>query len=204
MRKVIAWTLGILVRIDMVYVGCSSIMTQDFLMGETKVATGKVIKVFPSKEVQTMNRKIKYVYSVGDKFYADFKKLGTQDDKQAIGNELKVLYSVNNPEWNRVERLIPNSQRYRSTKFYSSKKEGYIDLELNNGIFIYKEFADGGKIVNDFIGEYKITNDTLKFRHYLLGNNNPENYRPTQFVFDKKYGTRIIIETKTKRIFKRF
>jgi len=176
-------------------------MTQDFLMGDTNVVSGKVIEIFPSKEVQTFQRKIKYVYSVNGNFYSDFENLGTHDEKQAIGNKVTVIYSVNNPERNKVNKLFTDhiSQRAR---YYSSKKDGYIELELINGIFNYREFKDGGKMVNDFVGEYKLSNDSLKFKHYLLKQNKLENYRPTLFVFDRKNRNQII-DPKTKQVYKR-
>lgn len=176
-------------------------MTKDFLMGETKVVSGKVIEVFPSKEVQSFQRKIKYVYSVGDKYYSDFDNLGTLDEKQTIGNKVRVRYSVNNPERNKVEKLFTNHVS-QSAKYYSNIKDGYIELELINGIFNYREFKDGGEIVNDFVGAYKISNDSLKFEHYLLGQNEPENYRPALFVFDHKKINQII-DPKTKQVYKR-
>ena len=201
-RKGIAWTFGIILGSVLAYLAWSSLMTPEFLMGETKTVTGKVIEVFPSKEVKSFKRKIKYVYPAGGKYYVDFKKLGTHDEKQAIGNEVKVLYSVDNPERNKVERLITRDVRFRKVKYYSSKDDGYIEMQLNNGVFTYQEFVDQGKIINDFVGQYEIENDSLKLKQYTFENEDVENHAPTLFVFDKKHRNQII-DTKTKRIFKR-
>ena len=202
MRKGITWTFGIILGSVLAYVIWSSLMTRGFLMGETNVVTGKVIEVFPSEEVKSYKRKVKYVYNVNDKYYLDFKKLGTRDEKQSIGNEVKVLYSVKNPERNKVERLISRDIRYRRVKYYSSKNDGYFELQLNNDIFRYKEFAGQGEIRCNFVGQYEIKEDSLKLEHYIFENDDFEKREPTLFVFDKKHRDQII-DTNSQRIFKR-
>ncbi len=201
-KKVIVWVAGILIGAILGYVVWNGIMDPNFFLGETKAVFGKIIDVFPSNEVKTFKRKVKYVYQVGDKYYVDFKKLGTNDEKQAIGNSVKVVYSINNPERNRVESLITNDTRYNKVKYYSDKEEGYMEVVLNNGVFNYKEYAGKGKIMNDFVGEYSIKDDSLKFEHYLSAESNLKMERPTLFIIDYKNENQLI-ESKTKRIFKR-
>ena len=176
-------------------------MTPNFLLGKTGVTTGKIIDVFPSDEVKTYRRKIKYIYSVNNEYYSDFKRLGTKDGGQKIGNDVKVIYSLKNPRRNNIEILL-NNKRTRSEKFYSNKKNGYIEMQLINGVFKYKEFAEQGKIVKDFVGEYSLDNDSLKFEHYYSGKNSVENQKSTLFVFDTKNSNRLI-DVKTKQIFRR-
>ncbi len=78
----------------------------------------------------------------------------------------------------------------------------YIELRLINGIFKYKEVAEGGKIIYDFVGEYKITNDSIKFMNYVFETDNENKNRPELFVFSPD-NHRQLIDLNTKRIFKR-
>ena len=77
-------------------------------MGKTSEISGKVIEIFPNREVQSHSRRIKYVYSVDDSFYVDFKKLGTKDARQEIGNDLKLIYSIKKPEKIKLKNFIQN------------------------------------------------------------------------------------------------
>ncbi|MCG6190319.1 hypothetical protein [Maribellus maritimus] len=195
--------MGVLFGSILAYTGWTGVGTQTFLMGKTSEISGKVIEVFPNKEVQNFSRKIKYVYSVDDNFYVDFKKLGTEDAKQEIGNDLKLIYSIKKPERNRVQRLSSNYDNSVGKKYYSTKENGYIELRLINGIFKYKEAAVGGKIIHDFVGEYKIINDSIKFENYIFETDNEHKNRPELFVLSPG-NHRQLVDVSTKKIFKRF
>lgn len=197
------WTLGVLFGSIMAYTGWTGFKTQTFLMGKTSEISGKVIEVFPNKEVQSYSRRIKYVYSVDNNFYIDFKKLGTEDAKQEIGNDLKLIYSIKKPKRNRVKSLSSKYDNSVGKKYYSTKENGFIELRLINGIFKYKEFAIGGKIIHDFVGEYKIINDSIKFENYVFETDNEHKNRPKLFVFSPE-NHRQLVDVNTKRIFKRF
>lgn len=196
------WTLGVLFGSMLAYTVWTGFGTQTFLMGKTSEISGKVIEIFPNKEVQSYSRRIKYVYSVDDNFYIDFIKLGTEDARQEIGNDLKLIYSIKKPEKNKVKSLSSKYDNSVGKKYYSTKENGFIELRLINGIFKYKEFAEGGKIIYDFVGEYKIINDSIKFMNYVFDTDNEHKNRPELFVFSPDNG-RQLIDLNTKRIFKR-
>jgi len=202
-RNINLLTLGVLFGSVLAYTGWTGFVTQTFLMGKTNEISGKVIEVFPNEEVQNYNRRIKYVYSVGDNSYIDFKKLGTEDAKQVIGNDLRIIYSIKKPGKNKVKRLSSNYDNSFGEKYYSTKENGFVELRLINGIFKYKEFAEGGKIIHDFIGEYKIIKDSIKFKNYILETDNEYKNRPELFVFSPD-NYRKLVDLNTKRTFKRF
>jgi hypothetical protein len=197
-----AWALVILIGSILFYTVWNCFVTPNFLMGKTNVVSGKIIEVFPSREVKSYSRRIKYVYTVNDKDYFDFKKLGTNDEKQEIGNHLKIVYSIKNPKWNKIERHLNNYRNSIGVKYYSNKDKGYIEMRLINGIFKYKEYRDGGKILHNFIGEYSLSNDSILFQHYHLDALANVNKRPKFFVVDSN-NYHQLIEAETKSFFKR-
>ncbi len=196
------WILGVLFGSILVYTGWTGFGTQTFLMGNTSEISGKVIEVFPNKEVQSYSRRIKYIYSVNDNFYVDFKKLGTEDAKQEIGNDLKLIYSIRKPKKNKVKSLSSKYDNSVGKKYYSTKENGFIELRLINGIFKYKEFAVGGKMIYDFVGEYKIINDSIKFENYIFETDNKNKTRPELFVFSPDNDCQLV-DLSTKKIFRR-
>lgn len=202
MRRISTWAFGILVGSLLGYISWNAFMTPNFLMGETDRVLGKVIEVYPSREVQSYSRRIKYVYAVDDKYYFDFKKLGTEDKRQVIGNDLKIVYSINKPKRHRIEKHLNNYRNSKGEKYYSNKEKGYIKMDLINGIFKYKEFVDGGEIVKNFVGEYAIVKDSLQFKHYSFNANVGVNNNPHFFVVDAN-NRRCLIESDTKQVFKK-
>ena len=75
-------------------------------------------------------------------------------------------------------------------------------MQLINGIFKYKEFAEKGKIINDFVGEYKIINDSIKFKNYVFETDDKYKNRPKLFVFLSDNESQLV-DLNTKRTFKR-
>ncbi|MGQ8336155.1 hypothetical protein ACUNWD_06350 [Sunxiuqinia sp. A32] len=184
MNKGKTWIFGILFGSILAFTGWNGFKNPIFLMGDTQKVKGKIIEVFPSKEVQNYSRKIKYVYAVDNSYYCDFKKLGTSAEPQAIGNDIEIVYSINNPKWNKVTKLLNNYKNSDGEKYYSNKDSGYIEMHLINGIFKYKEFAEQGVNIHDFVGEYSILNDSIKLKHYHLHNDSITSQHPLIFVFD--------------------
>jgi hypothetical protein len=197
------WGLGVLLGSILAYTGWAGFKTQTFLMGKTGEISGKVIEIFPNEQVQSYSRRIKYIYSVDDNYYVDFKKLGTKDARQEIGNDLKLIYSIKKPEINRVKSLSSTYDNSVGEKYYSTIGKDYIELQLINGIFKYKEVAEGGNIIHDFVGEYKITNDTINFENYVFETDNENKSRPELFVFSPD-NYRQLVDLRTKKTFKRF
>ncbi len=204
MRKgnILLWDLGVVFGSILAYTGWNGFGTQPFLMGKTSEISGKVIEIFPNEEVQNYNRKVKYVYTVNDHYYVDFKKLGTEDARQEIGNDLRLIYSIKNPKKNKVERLSSLYNNSDGEKYYSTKGYGFIELRLINGIFKYKEFAEGGKLIHDFVGEYEIINDSILFENYVFETDNENKNRPELFAFSSD-NNRQLVDLNTKRTFKK-
>lgn len=169
---------------------------------ESKKVNGRIIAVFPSNEVRTYKRGVKYAYTVDGKSYIDFKKPGTKTEKQFIGNQVLVSYAVNNPESNRVVKFFNDHKRFREIKFYSNLEYGFIELRLINGVFKYKKYANGGKLINSFVGDYTISGDSLKLNHYYFEKDSITIARPELFVEDKNVFDQIN-EVGTNRAFKR-
>lgn len=127
-------------------------------------------------------------------FY-DFKKVDKQFGKQQIGNRVKIEYSERNPVWKKVKGFYKDFKNSDGEKFYYGEKVGYSEIALTNGVFTFKKFGDQGKIVNEFIGEYKFRNDSLivnsfankDFRYFLIVDSDS----------DKQ-----LIDSKTKMIYK--
>lgn len=195
--------LGVLLGSILAYTGWTGFKTQTFLMGKTGETSGKVIEIFPNDQVQSYSRKIKYVYAVDNNYYVDFKKLGTQDARQEIGNDLKLIYSIRKPGKNKVKSLSSTYDNSIGKKYYATSEDGFMELRLINGIFKYKESAVGGKIIHDFIGEYKIINDSIKFENYIFETDNEHKNRPELFVFSPD-NHRQLVDVSTKKYFKRF
>lgn len=202
MKQFFIWTLGISILVALTFFSWKYLIkTPNILLGETNVVTGKVVDVFPSSEVKSYSRKIKYVYQVDGIYYTDFKRLGTSDHKQAIGNELKVTYSINKPKRNKANNLSNKNRSSNAVKFYSNMDGGYLEMNLINGIFKYKEYADGGLILNDFVGEYLTYRDSVTFTYYQL-KPYESSERPVKWVLDGSRENNLIDPVK-KRIYKR-
>ncbi len=122
--NIILWGLGVLFGSILAYTVWTGFGTQTFLMGKTGEISGKVIEIFPNKEVQSYSRRIKYIYSVDDNYYVDFIKLGTEDARQEIGNDLKLIYSIKKPERNRVKSLSSTYDNSVGKKYYSTIGNG--------------------------------------------------------------------------------
>ena len=193
---------GVLFGSILAYIGWNGFETPTLLMGKTSEISGKVIEIFPNREVQSHSRRIKYVYLVDDSFYVDFKKLGTKDARQEIGNDLKLIYSIKKPEKNKIKRLYSKYDNSDGERYYSTKENGFIELQRINGIFKYKEFAEKGKIINDFVGEYKIINDSIKFKNYVFETDDKYKNRPELFVFLSDNESQLV-DLNTKRTLKR-
>jgi len=200
MKNGITWAIGILFGSLFAYACWNMMMNPTFLLGETTSVYGKIIDVFPSREVNTYRRRVKYVYAADDKFYYDFLTLGTQDKKQVIGNKIRISYSKKNPQNNKVEKLLSDYNNSTGEKYYSITETGYIEMRLVNGIFKYKEYADEGEIVRNFVGEYLVENDSLHFTPYNFGTDTLMTNKLELLVFNSK-NINQLIEADTDRIF---
>lgn len=202
MKKRTIWALGILFGSVIAFAGWTSFENPNFLMGKTNRVYGKIIDVFPSHEVKSYSRRVKYIYAINGEFFFDFKKLGTLDKKQAIGNKILISYLITNPKINFVKKLFNDHKNSKGVKFYAISENGFIEMQLINGIFKYKEFAEKGKMVNNFVGEYFIENDTLRFKNYNFETDSIVINKPELFVIDSKNRNQLI-EKSTNRIFKK-
>lgn len=201
MRKGIAWAFGILFGSALAFAVWSGFNDPDFLMGETTVTTGKIIDVFPSSDVKTFNRRVKYVYAANDKYYYDYKRLGTEDRKQVIGNGIRLIYSIKNPENNRVVKFEDENRNFAIRKFYSKTEKGYWEIKFINGIFKCREFGEKGKLAHSFVGDYSFNQDSIKFNHYHL---NPDSLfvsKPKLFIIDPNNVSQFI-EVNTQATFR--
>jgi hypothetical protein len=201
MRKGIAWFFGILFGSALAFAVWEGFTNPNFLMGETTKVSGKIIDVFPSREVKTFRRRVKYVYAANDKYYCDYKKLGTKDKKQVIGNKLHIFYSTKNPKNNRIGEFQNNYRNYNVKKYYSKTNRGYWEIKFINGIFKCKEHGEKGIILHDFVGDYSINNDSIQFNHFHLDADSILISKPELFVFDPNHANQII-EVNTQTIYK--
>ena len=201
MRKGIAWAFGILFGSALAFVVWSGFNDPDFLMGETTKVSGKIIDVFPSREVKTYRRRVKYVYAANDKYYYDYQKLGTKEVKQEIGNQLRVFYSNKNPENNRVEKFHNNHRSSKAIKYYSKTDAGYWEIKFINGIFKCKEWGEKGKLLHDFVGDYSFNRDSIFFNHYHLDADSSFIFKPKLFIVDYNHSNHLL-EINSKRIYK--
>lgn len=196
------WTLGVLFGSILAYTGWNGFETPTFLMGRTELVLGKIIETFPNREVQSHSRRVKYVYFVNGNYYTGFKKLGTKDAWQSIGNNIQLIYSKRNPKKNKVKKLLNQYKNVKEQRYYSNKENGFIELIFINGIFKYKEFEERGKLTNDFVGEYKILNDSVRFKNYLFTTESTNTNRPQLFIFTSDNHSQLL-DTNSKRIFKK-
>lgn len=201
MKKVIKWTIGILFGALITFAAWKIFTHPTYFLGETTKVNAKVVEVFPSREVKTYRRRVKYVYEANDKYYYDFFSLGTKDKKQAIGNTIQISYSKKYPQYNMVENLLNDFRNSNEVRYYSVKDTGYIDIRLINGIFKYKEYADQGKLIADMIGEYKIENDSVHFTSYIFEEDTLKTDKLKLLVFDSK-STNDLKDTDTDRVYK--
>lgn len=186
MNKGIKWAIGILFGSLIVFAAWKIFTNPTFFFGETTRVDAKIIDVFPSREVNTYRRRVKFVYAAENKYFYDFYNLGTQDKKQAIGNTIQIIYSKKYPQYNKVENLLNDYRSSREIQYYSVKETGYIDIRLINGVFKYKEYADQGKMIDDFVGEYEVGNDTVHFTPYFFGTDTQKTNKLKSLVFDSK------------------
>jgi hypothetical protein len=192
MKRVCIWALGILLGLVLAFTGWKGFTNPELLMGETNAVKGRIVDVFPNHDVKTYNRKIKYAYPVNGKYLFDFKKLGIREEGQKIGNKLKIVYSTKYPKWNKINRLLNDNKNSKGEKYYLASKNGYTEIHFVNGVFKYKKFANKGKIVNDFVGEYLQSNDTIGLKYYDLNSKKTTKKRPELFVFDSSNSNHLI------------
>jgi len=183
--------IAVLMGAFIAFGGWTSFSNSTIWFGESKTTVGRIIEVFPSEKVKTYSRRVKYVYNVNGKSFIDFKKLGTQDKRQVIGNSVRVKYLPGNPKQNKVEKLFNDHRPSKGLKYYSIVDDGYIELKVNNGIFRYKRYVAKGEIEYELIGECVFKNDTLFMSHFKFDEDRIENV-PEFYVADQHKENRII------------
>lgn len=163
MRKSSAWIFGLAFISAFAYLAWNNFEMPTIFWGKTNLTTGKIIEINIGHGAlgQGYMQNVKYAFTVNDKVYYDLKKVDKRFGKQQIGNRVEIEYSVRDPERKKVKGFYKDFKNSDEEKFYSSEKVGYSEIALTNGVFTLKKFGDQGKIVDEFIGEYKFEKDSL-------------------------------------------
>lgn len=107
---------------------------------------------------------IVYAYVADGKLYKAVEKI---EGRQQIGNTLEIQYAVDNP--NSTEILSYNYEYSESKEeaFIHLKEKGYLQITLINGVYFFKDFGEGGKLILEEMGKYEERSDTLYVKTFL-------------------------------------
>ncbi|RKD92220.1 DUF3592 domain-containing protein [Mangrovibacterium diazotrophicum] len=177
-RSTTPWAFGLVFISVFAYLAWNNFELPTIFWEETKVTTGKVVDLSLGYSTQGDGyiQSVKYAYSVNGITYYGFKKVGKRFGIQQIGNRVKIQYSGLNPEKRKVEGFYRDFKNSDPDKFHSNEKIGYSEISLVNGIFRFKKFGREGKTVEEFTGEYRVTNDSLIVNSF-------ENNHPIYFFY---------------------
>jgi len=144
---------------------------------------GKIIdiKSLGRGTVQSGLDEITYVYSINGKDYSSKKRIGVRYPKQALGNGVKVEYSIEHPEQSEaVGFYMDFKSSDNRVEFHASKKYGYHSIELINDLYYYTNYVDSGVVIDRIVGQWTTNKDTLIVKPY---NHEIENkYRTVKYV----------------------
>ncbi|WP_303917898.1 hypothetical protein [Draconibacterium sediminis] len=163
MRNSGAWILGLIFLAVFVYIGWNGFELPKVILGETNITTGKIVNTYHKWGVRGGGsyQRVKFVYSVNDSVYFNFKTVGKKYGKQNIGNRVKIKYSLKNPDKSKVEAFYNDYQNSNEEKFHTNENIGLSEISLINGLYTFIKYGERGKIIFENRGEYKIQNDSL-------------------------------------------
>lgn len=158
-----AWIFGLIFLAVFVYIGWNGFELPKVILGETNITTGKIVNTYHTWGVRGGGsyQRVKFVYSVNDSVYFNFKTIGKKYGKQNIGNRVKIKYSVKNPDKSKVEAFYNDYQNSKEEKFHTNENIGLSEISLINGLYTFIKYGEQGKIIFENRGEYKIQNDSL-------------------------------------------
>lgn len=170
MRQSNPWVFGLVFLCIVVYLAFNNFELPSFMMGKTNETFGKIVDIKIGYGVRGYGyvQYVDYVYEVNGRYYLDKKTVGQNYGWQNIGNQVKIEYSVRNPDRNKVVCFYRNYTDKNEVKYYSPKKIGFYRIDLVNDIFHLTEFADSGKILKKVIGQFVNRNDTIIVTPYNL------------------------------------
>jgi len=158
-----AWIFGLIFLAVFVYIGWNGFELPKVILGETNITTGKIVNTYHTWGVRGRGsyQRVKFVYSVNDSVYFNFKTIGKKYGKQNIGNRVKIKYSLKNPDKSKVEAFFNDYQNSNEEKFHTNENIGLSEISLINGLYTFIKYGEQGKIIFENRGEYKIQNDSL-------------------------------------------
>ncbi len=158
-----AWIFGLIFLAVFVYIGWNGFELPKVILGETNITTGKIVNTYHKWGVRGGGsyQRVKFVYSVNDSVYFNFKTVGKKYGKQNIGNRVKIKYSLKNPDKSKVDAFYNDYQNSNEKKFHTNENIGLSEISLINGLYTFIKYGEQGKIIFENSGEYKIQNDSL-------------------------------------------
>ena len=163
MRNSGAWIFGLIFLAVFVYIGWNGFELPKVILGETNITTGKIVNTYHKWGVRGGGsyQRVKFVYSVNDSVYFNFKTVGKKYGKQNIGNRVKIKYSLKNPDKSKVDTFYNDYQNSNEKKIHTNENIGLSEISLINGLYTFIKYGEQGKIIFENRGEYKIQNDSL-------------------------------------------
>ena len=204
MRNLNPWSFAILFISAFAYLAWNNFEIPTIFVSESREIDGHIydLNVVPGFMGYGYTQVIKYVYVADDAYYRGIKKLDTKDATQAIGNRIGIKFSVNDPDYHEISKFYPGFGSSLPITYFTTKINGYNQIEMTNGIIQYKEFGDSGKVVVDLIGSCIIDKELLTFTPYDFGNSDKvPDYIKFKYQNDESNIT--LIDMRTNAIYKR-
>ncbi|AOW19334.1 hypothetical protein [Urechidicola croceus] len=163
MKSTNPWTFAILLIFGFIIFAWNDFQIPFSPLTETKEITGRIsnIKIVPVIGGHGFQQEVTYYYFIEDKKYSDTKRIGKKYGIQYVGNQILVKYSVNEPQKTEVISFKGDYTEDIKETYFSYIENGYLQIELYNGLFNYSEYAKKGKLVTTYDGEFLSKNDTL-------------------------------------------
>lgn len=190
-----SWIFGLIFLAAFVYVGWNGFEFPKFILGKTNITTGKIVNTFHHWGVKGKSyQRVKFIYSVNDSIYFDFMTIGKKYGSQNIGNRVRIEYSINKPEKNKVIGFFNDYQNSQKEKYHTNENTGYSEISLINGLYDFTEYGKQGIVLQEIRGEYKIKSDSLILESFDKRNR-------MYFIITGLEGNRNLKDCKTKKVF---
>jgi hypothetical protein len=181
MNRLNPWAFGIVFLIVAFFLLTTVINIELLFSGEKKQSEAIITKTKVSYGLKGRGycQYLNFYFVNNGKLIYGYKKTKVGDPWQYIGNSIKIEYSAKKPLVNQILQFRNQYNSSNMESFLKVKKEGYSQISLNNGVFRYGDYREKGVKLEELIGIYKESNDSI-FLFDFLGEKNDMKFIKTK------------------------